>query len=214
MLTDDGNTPFICDMEANPYLPAIEAIKAQIAAKEEEIAPLRQQLAAKDAEINPLREMANGLCKLANQEPLYIIETGKSSVSPGTTPRLKFRPDQFFNKDLSEAAVEYLTAKKAADTSGDPTPATPDEIYSVLTAHGYTFAGASEANNKSALKTALTRNTSQVAKIKDDLYGLRAWYGMRARYKRTSDAGSQDAAGDAASAENKDATAPTEAEKK
>jgi len=184
-------------METNALLPAIDALKAQVAAKELEIAPLRQQLAAKDAEINPLREMANGLCKLANVPPVFVIKSEKGAAADSAAS-LKFRPDQFFHKDLSESAVEYLGAKKAADTSGDPTPATTDEIYAALIAHGYTFTGTSEINNnKSALKTALTRNTSQVAKIKDDLYGLRKWYGMRAKYKTSSssadDEGGQDA---------------------
>lgn len=173
-------------MANDAFIPAIEELKAQVAAKEQEIAPLRQQLALKEAEINPLREMVNGLCKVANLPPAYEIKAGVSINQEPPSPRLKFRPDQFFNKDLSQAAVEYLVAKKAADQSGVPTPATTDEIFSILTTHGYTFTGTSESNNKVALKTALTRNTAQIAKITDDLYGLRAWYGMRAKHKKPS----------------------------
>lgn len=186
-LTRDIKNTFVIGMATNALIPAIELLKAKVAAKEDEIAPLRKQLTEKDAEINPLREMVNQLCKEANIPPAYTVEGTKSEEGS----RLKFRPDQFFNKELSQAAVEYLTAKKVADPSGDPTPATPDEIYTALTAHGYTFTGTNENNNKTALKTALTRNTAQIAKINDDLYGLRTWYGMRAKYKKSGDAGGQ-----------------------
>lgn len=86
-------------------------------------------------------------------------------------------PPPFFNKELGEAVVEYLTLKKTGDA---PAPATIDEIYSALISGGYKFNGASDSGNKGALKTSLTRNTAQMAKISDDLYGLRKWYGMRA----------------------------------
>lgn len=162
----------------NPYLPAIAAIKSQIAAKDAELLPLREQLAAKEAELNPLKVTANELCKLAGLAPEYVI--GAASVAPATTSgpqRIALRPDQFFNKELGEAVVEYLTMKKTGDA---PAPATTDEIYSALISGGYKFNGSSDSNNKNALKTSLTRNTVQMAKISDDLYGLRKWYGMRA----------------------------------
>lgn len=186
LLTIQSDNPFVSSMATNALLPAIEVLKAKVAAKEDEIAPLRQQLAEKDAEINPLREMVNQLCKEAGVPPVYTISK-PDAVAAEAGPRLKFRPDQFFNKELSQAAVEYLMAKKSADSSGAPTPATADEIYSALTAHGYSFTGTNENNNKTALKTALTRNTAQIAKINDELYGLRTWYGMRAKYKKSSD---------------------------
>lgn len=172
-------------MSQNPFQPAIDALKAKVDAKEQEIAPLRQQLAAKDAEINPLREMVNNLCKEAGLPPAYTIQGVEAAAEAGA-PKLKFRPDQFYNKELSQAAVEFLTAKKAADNSGAPTPGTVDEIYEAVTKHGYTFSGTNLNNNKVALKTALTRNTAQIAKINDELYGLRAWYGMRAKYKKAT----------------------------
>jgi hypothetical protein len=175
----------------NAYLPAIEALKSKVEAKELEQAPLRAQLAKMDAEVRPLREMVNGLCKEAGIPPVYsLTEDLKKSEE---APKLKLRPDHFFNKELSQAAVEYLTAKKAADGSGEPTPATTSEIYEAVTRHGYSFSGTNEANNKSALKTAMTRNTVQIAKINDDLYGLRAWYGLRAKHKsrKPDDGGDQ-----------------------
>jgi hypothetical protein len=183
-LTWRSDNAIVQNMDQNPFLPAIDALKSKIAAKEDEIAPLRQQLAAKDAEINPLRETVNRLCVEAGL-PLAFVIPDASEPATGTT-KLRFRPDQFFNKELSEAAVEYLTAKKAADASSNPTPATADEIYTALTNHGYSFGGSSEASNKIGLKTALTRNTTQIAKISDELYGLRVWYGLRAKYKPRS----------------------------
>lgn len=168
----------------SPFIPAIDAIKAQIAVKESEIDPLRQQLAAKEAELTPLKITANELCKLAGLPAEFDLQGsavagGTSATVPG---RLTIRPDQFFNKELSEAVVEYLNARKAIN--GDtPSPATVDEIYAALVTGGYKFNGTSDANKKAALKTALTRNTTQMAKIAEDLYGLRKWYGMRAARK-------------------------------
>ena len=207
MLVDVAmNNVFVGFMETDALIPAIEALKAKVAKKEEEIAPLRQQLAEKDAEIDPLRKMLNGLCKEAGLPPAYVIQLEEAGVKTDEI-RLKFRRDQFFNKELSQAAVDFLMAKKAADQSGNPTPATPDEIYAAITAHGYTFTGSNEANNKVALKTALTRNTSQIAKITDDLYGLRAWYGMRAKYKQRAADGSEPDAPPETSSEGEKPTA-------
>lgn len=172
----------------SPFLPAIAAIKTQLAAKEADISPLRQQLAAKEAELVPLKITANELCKLAGL-PLEFTIDGPSSAAPAAAShasRLTIRPDQFFNKDLSEAVVEFLSARRTIN--GDtPSPATVDEIYTALISGGFKFNGTSDANKKNALKTALTRNTTQMAKIGDDLYGLRKWYGMRASRKSSGD---------------------------
>ncbi len=163
----------------SPYLPAITAIKVQIAAKDAELTPLREQLAAKEAELNPLKVTANELCKLAGLPAEYVIGAPGSGSAPAAAQasRIAIRPDQFFNKELGEAVVEYLTMKKTSDA---PAPASVDEIFTALVSGGYKFNGSSDATNKNALKTSLTRNTAQMAKISDDLYGLRKWYGMRA----------------------------------
>lgn len=198
-------------MEANPYTPAIAAIKSQIAMKESELAPLRQQLAAKEAEMTPLKITANELCKLAGLPPEFTVESGAggsatlaSSAPPAS--RLTIRADQFFNKELSEAVVEFLSARKTIN--GDtPSPATVDEIYAALVSGGYKFNGASDSNKKSALKTALTRNTTQMAKIADDLYGLRKWYGMRA--SRKSSNGETDTSGTDPKTEPEQAQVPS-----
>jgi hypothetical protein len=171
------------DMDIDPYKPAIEALKAQIAAKDADLNPLRAQLAAKEAELNPLKNTVNELCKQANMPPAYTVSDGSPALPASRSRRVTLRADHFFNKDPSEAAVEFLTQKKNADSSGDPTPATVDEIFDALVSHGCKFNGSSDSTNKTALKTALTRNTAQIAKISDDLYGLRKWYGLRAQRK-------------------------------
>jgi hypothetical protein len=201
---------------STPYDSAIEAIKKQIAEKDAELTPLRQQLAEKEATLNPLKITANELCKLAGLAPEYsIVEVGRAAAVSGL-PQVSIRPDQFYNKELGEAVVEYLTAKKEASGGDSATPASVDEIYNALIAGGYKFYGTSDSTKKNALKTAMTRNTAQMAKINDDLYGLRKWYGMRAARKSGSSAsaespalsGSEDGAGDEGETDGKSPSDP------
>ncbi|HTB79745.1 MAG TPA: hypothetical protein VK717_02535 [Opitutaceae bacterium] len=159
------------------YLKAIEAIKSDIADKEAKIQPMREQLAAREAELTPLKLAANQLCKLAGIPELFAVD--EAGTPADQDKQLRFRKDQFFNKTLGQAVFDYLTARSIA-AGGEPSPASTDEIYSALTSHGYKFVGTSEANNKRALKIALVRNTTYIAKVSDDLFGLRKWYGMRA----------------------------------
>jgi hypothetical protein len=173
---------------SNPYLPAIDALRAEIAQKESELTPLRQQLAEKEAEINPLKTTANYLLEKAGMPKEFTLSSTESGGA-GSGGKIVIQPSQFFNKEPSEAAVEYLTMKKAATHGDAPTPATVDEIYAALVAGHCKFSGVSDTNNKNALKTALSRNTAQVAKIDDGLYGLRKWYGMRAARKSTEGGG-------------------------
>ena len=187
---------------SNPFIQSIDALRAEIIQKESDLGPLRQQLADKEAEITRDKTMANYLLeKLGMPKEFTVTEAASSGESGG--PRLSIQPSQFFNKEPSEAAVEYLTLKKNASGGDAPTPATVDEIYSALRAGHCAFTGVSDTNNKNALKTALSRNTAQVAKISDGLYGLRKWYGMRAARK----------GGSAEADENKtDLTPPTTSE--
>ncbi|HZP60004.1 MAG TPA: hypothetical protein VFB27_06725 [Opitutaceae bacterium] len=166
------------------YLQAIEAIKSDIANKEAKVQPLRDQLAAHDAELIPLKTTANQLCKLAGIPELYTVSASGAPVISDN--KLHFSKDQFFNKELGEAVVEYLEARWTA-AGGKASPAHTNEIYDALTGHGYKFAGTSDDNNKRALKIAMVRNTTYIAKIDDDLFGLRKWYGMRASRKSGSD---------------------------
>ena len=172
---------------SNPYSDAIDALRREIAEKEGEIAPLRQQLAAAEAAIGPLKVTANFLLEKAGLPKEFTVEAATNEE--GGKGRLKILPSQFFNKEPSEAAVEYLTLKKAASDGDGPTPATVDEIYAALQAGHCKFSGVSDTTNKNALKTALSRNTAQVAKISDGLYGLRKWYGMRAARKSATESG-------------------------
>jgi hypothetical protein len=162
------------------YIQAIEAIKSDIATKEAKIQPLRDQIAAEEAQLTPLKATANQLCKLAGIPELYAIDA--SGAPAASDKKLRFPKDQFFNKDLGEAVVDYMEARWAA-VGGKASPASTDEIYDAITQHGYKFAGTSDDNNKRALKIALVRNTTYIAKIGDDLFGLRKWYGMRAARK-------------------------------
>jgi hypothetical protein len=149
---------------------AIEALQAEIEQKEREI-------------ILPLKQAANQLCKVMGIDPVYAL-----SDDSGTSPKSKtpWKIDQFFNKPLSSSAVQILAWKKE---SGGDGPMTVDEIYDHLIAGGFKFDGSGTADfQKRSLKIAMIKNTAQFAKISEDVFGLRTWYGMRAPRKKTNGA--------------------------
>jgi hypothetical protein len=158
-------------------LDAIEEVKTKIAAKEEEI--------------NPLRIVVNQLCKIAGIAEEYPdVSEGVFSGGSKKTPSLSWRLDQFFNRPLSTCVGEILEERKKIGLDG---PATVDEIYLSLCAGGFKFEGnGSEENSKRALKISLTKNTAQFSKVKDDVFGLKKWYSARpARRSTQSNAGNQ-----------------------
>lgn len=143
---------------------AIEALQAEIEQKEREI-------------ILPLKQAANQLCKVMNIDPVYNLSEGSGVAS--TKPKSPWRIDHFFNKPLSPSVVTILAWNR--DSGGDG-PLSVDDIYAHLVNGGYKFEGGTgtEENQKRALKIALVKNTAQFAKIGENLFGLRTWYGMRA----------------------------------
>jgi hypothetical protein len=177
-------------MDNNPFATAIDEIKRQIVAKEESIAPLRRQIAAEEATLGPLKATANQLCKLAGIPEIYSGFDGGPAAAPDQA--LRFRPDQFFNRNLADCVVEYLTARKDNGPKHGPWPASVSEIYDALISGGYKFQGTSDENNKRALNIALVRNTVQMAKISDGVFGLRKWYGMRAARKPSENGDADD----------------------
>lgn len=177
------------------YIPAIEALKAKVSAADEKKRPLLEQISAIDLETVPDKQAANHLCKLAGIAPLYPdagTVTPTSGLAAPPKSALKFRIDQFVNKELSDAVSEYLEARKT--TEGMEGPATIDEIYEGLLSGGYKFGGSTDnpSNHKRAMNIALTRNTAQMHKINDTTFALRRWYGLRASPRKPAVATSGD----------------------
>lgn len=150
---------------SNEYQSAIDSITALIAAKEEEILPLRITL--------------NQLCKLAGVPEAY---PGASSGATGSTKAgssvITWRSDQFFNRPLATCVTEYFEAREKASLGR---PATIDEIYDALRQGGYKFEGTTgnDANTKRGIKISLTKNTAQFVKLPDDSFSLKKWYGTK-----------------------------------
>ncbi len=157
---------------SNPYVTALDTLKADIAAKEAQLL----------AELIPLKTTANQLSKLAGLPDAYDLDAPESN-SAATKRGLKFKEDQFFNKPLATSVVAYMEARDEAKMER---PASIDEIYDSLVSGGFKFEGATgnPENSKRALKIALTKNTAQFVKI-GEKFALKKWYGMRAARKST-----------------------------
>lgn len=145
---------------SNPLQPAIDALKADIAEAE--------------LKILPLKAAVNTLCRKLGLPDEYQIDD-----LSGTGPReivLSWRLDQFVNRSLAGCVAEILGARRDAGLDG---PASIDEIFDALMAGGFKFQGTSgsDENTKRAIKIALTKNTAQFVKIRDDIFGLKKWYG-------------------------------------
>jgi hypothetical protein len=133
------------------------------------------QISAKEAELAPLKIAVNTLCHQTGQ-PEYYDTIGASNSSTAATERVNWRIDQFTGKGLATSVVEILETNKSRGLDG---PATIEEIFKALSDGGYKFQGTSgsDENTKRAIKIALTKNTAQFVKIKDDVFGLKKWYG-------------------------------------
>lgn len=171
---------------------AIEALQAEIAQKEREI-------------ILPLKQAANQLCKIMGEEMAYDLSDDSGSSPKSAKPTWKI--DQFFNKGLSPSVVHILTWKKESGADG---PMSVDEIYDSLIAGGFKFEGGGTPDSqKRSLKINLVKNTAQFAKISENVFGLRTWYGMRAPRKKNGDDNTPEA-GATVPAETQPAEVPAE----
>lgn len=132
------------------------------------------QISEKEAELTPLKIAVNTLCRQVGLPEQYILESGRSGVA-ASLPQVTWRLDQFTNRGLATSVVDILETRKSRGLDG---PATIDEIFDALTAGGYKFTGTSgsDENTKRAVKIALTKNTAQFVKIRDDIFGLKKWY--------------------------------------
>jgi hypothetical protein len=143
-------------------IAAIEEIEAQIKAKEAEL-------------ITPLKITINQLCQLIGEPARYAID-GSGATGQPKRNILNWKSDQFFNRPLATCVTEYMDARESA---GLERTASIDDIYEALSKGGYKFEGASgnDENTKRAIKISLTKNTAQFAKISENVFGLKKWYG-------------------------------------
>lgn len=144
-------------------IDAIDEVKVQIHLKEQEILPLKIAV--------------NQLCALAGIPQEYDVTSAGNQQSARRA--LAWRVDHFFNRPLASSIIEIMEVRKAAGLDG---PTSVNELYAALVEGGFKFEGSSsEENNKRALRISLTKNTAQFVKVKDDVFGLKKWYGSRQR---------------------------------
>jgi hypothetical protein len=148
------------------------------------IEELMAQITAKEAEVAPLKIAVNTLCRQLGQPDAYS-NVGGGPSQQGSPVTLSWKLDQFHRRPLATCVVEILETRKSRGLEG---PASIDEIYSALKEGGYQFEGTSgnEENTKRAIKIALTKNTAQFSKVKDDIFGLKKWYSGSGRSTRKS----------------------------
>lgn len=156
------------------------------------------QISAKEAELSPLKIAVNTLCKQIGQAEAYSNVGGGPGPS-GSPVNISWKTDQFHRRPLAGSVVEILETRKSRGLDG---PASIDEIYEALKSGGYQFEGTSgnEENTKRAIKISLTKNTAQFSKIKEDIFGLKNWYGGSSRSPRKS-SGSKSENGNGAESE-------------
>ncbi len=145
------------------------------------------QISAKEAELAPLKIAVNTLAKQLGQQEVYSnVGGGPGGLGQSGSPvTLSWKTDQFHRRPLAGSVVEILETRKQRGLDG---PASIDDIYEALKAGGYQFEGTSgnEENTKRAIKVSLTKNTAQFSKVKDDIFGLKNWYGGSSRAPRKS----------------------------
>jgi hypothetical protein len=159
-------------MSDNPIQTLIDGLVAQI---EEMEKPTR-----------PLKTAVNTLCEQAGLPPKY----GDQGEAGSLKSALTLRNDQFFNRPLATCVIEIMEMRKQKGLEG---ATSIDEIFLALTKGGYKFETTGEDNTKRAIRISLAKNTAQFAKIGDDTFGLKKWYGMRApRKKDNGDTGTEE----------------------
>ena len=132
-------------------------------------------ISAKERELDPLKSAVNALCTKIGIPEKYTI--GEDSLSgTNSASSIVWRLDQFTNRPLATCVAEIMETNKSRGLDG---PASIDEIFSALTNGGYKFQGisGSDEHTKRGIKIALTKNTAQFVKIREDIFGLKRWYG-------------------------------------
>lgn len=134
-------------------------------------------ITAEERKLEPMKMAVNTLCKKVGIPDAYVIGEGSPGTASGPLA-ITWRMDHFTNRPLATCVAEILETRKERGMDG---PASIDEIFSALTAGGFKFQGTSgsDENTKRGIKIAVTKNTAQFVKIRDDIFGLKRWYGGR-----------------------------------
>jgi len=92
----------------------------------------------------------------------------------------KWAPGAFFNKSFTAAVRQVLAGRYEA--SGEPSPASVDEIHDALTQGSFDFEATGAESQKNAIRISLGKNSLTFVKLPNtDLFGLVEWYGPKPR---------------------------------
>jgi hypothetical protein len=135
---------------------------------------LQEELQRQLIEVAETKRMINGLLRRMGKEPAYAEEM--ESVRSAT-----IRSDQFYGKQFSTAAREYLEMRRdkgAVDAS---------DILVGMKSGGFDFAstGWKPKDYLRMLSISLAKNTATFHRLPNGTFGLLAWYPEVANRKRT-----------------------------
>ena len=127
---------------------------------------LQTQIAEVETELAGKKRVVNDLCKLANIDPVYVLESTSSSEG------LTIRNDEFYGQPLQTSIKSILNKRKACGRGA----ASVNEIFDALTQGGYAFNAKNDEYAKRTLYQNLGKNTVTFHKLPNGNYGLMEWY--------------------------------------
>jgi hypothetical protein len=125
------------------------------------------------AELLRAKLSVNGFCELLGKAPVY------QDVSQPETSRTAShgRPDRYHGKPLATVLKQILSARNAAGIG--PGPATVDDLYAEMRGGSFDFGDKSDEDAKRGLAVSLAKNSKMFYRVKDGLWGLPEWYGIK-----------------------------------
>lgn len=144
------------------------------------LAELLEERANLDRMINWVR------LRLGRTDAEPIAATGEPSTTPAAIRRFPRLPtlatDAFFRMSVSEAIKAYLAFAKK--------PQTAREITDALIAGGLTFKAKNLYQTVFPTLSRMAKETGEIAKLKDNTWGLAEWYSSARRSAATTEEGS------------------------
>lgn len=123
-------------------------------------------------EAQRLRMFINQCCVFAGIAPMY----GEADAVSGREAALTVARNSFFGRPLTTCVREFLLMREKA--SGNPSPASLDEIFGALKSGGYDLATVSNngEDQKRGVAISLGKNSSTFVRLPTGDWGLLEWY--------------------------------------
>jgi hypothetical protein len=119
-----------------------------------------------EGQLTEKRKMANSLCAMIGQPPLYEVAETATAESAGITS------GEFYGQPLAAVVRKILEKRKSANQG----PATVAQIHQAMIQGDFAFETDVPENAKRNLRISLTKNSATFHKLPSGKYGLREWY--------------------------------------